>query len=87
MVCEITSSGLGQKVGQGYYDRQIDQPIVMNSAWSGPSSAGSTSLSEEVTRPSLKKARHLIDHFATKIKLHLDCNSVSMLWFSFICCS
>jgi len=29
MVCENTSSGLGLKVGPGYYDRRIDQPIVM----------------------------------------------------------
>ena len=41
-------------------------------------SAGSTSLSEEVTRPSLKKAGHVIVHFAAKIKLHLDCIFVSV---------
>jgi hypothetical protein len=88
MVCENASSGLGLKVGPGYYGRRIDQPIVMNSAWSGPIKRGvSTSLSEEVTRPSLKKAGHVIDHFARKIKLHLDCNFVSALWASFMSCS
>ena len=29
-------------------------------------------LSEEVTRPNLKKARHVIVHFAQKVKLHFD---------------
>ena len=29
-------------------------------------------LSEEVTRPSLKKAQKVIDHFAQKVKLHFD---------------
>ena len=29
-------------------------------------------LSEEVTRPSLKKALDLIDHFPQKVKLHFD---------------
>jgi len=29
-------------------------------------------LSEEVTRPSLKKARHVIAHLAQKVKLHFD---------------
>jgi hypothetical protein len=38
----------------------------------------STSLSEEVTRPSLKKAGHVIVDFAAKIKLHLDCIFVSV---------
>jgi hypothetical protein len=33
---------------------------------------GPLALSEEVTRPSLKKARHVIDHFAQKVKLHFD---------------
>jgi len=32
MVCENTSSGLGQKVGQGYYDQWIDQSIVSMNA-------------------------------------------------------
>jgi len=30
MVCENASSGLGQKVGQGYYDQRIDQSVAMN---------------------------------------------------------
>jgi hypothetical protein len=29
-------------------------------------------LSEEVTRPSLKKAQDVIVHFAQKVKLHFD---------------
>ena len=29
-------------------------------------------LSEEVTRPSLKKALDVIDHFPQKVKLHFD---------------
>jgi hypothetical protein len=29
-------------------------------------------LSEEVTRPSLKKAQDVIDHFPGKVKLHFD---------------
>ena len=28
MVCENASSGLGQKVGQGYYGWRIYQPVV-----------------------------------------------------------
>jgi len=73
-----SSSGLGLNVGQGYYGRRINQPSSY-SAWSGPSNArGPLAMSEEVTRPS-QKARHLIVHFAPKIKLHLDCNFVSMV--------
>ena len=37
----------------------------------------STSSGEEVTRPKLKKAGHLIVHFAAQVKLHLDCIFVS----------
>jgi hypothetical protein len=39
---------------------------------------GPLALSEEVTRPSLKKAGHLIVHFAHQVKLHLDCIFVSV---------
>jgi hypothetical protein len=42
-------------------------------------------LSEEVTRPSLKKARHVIDHFAQKVKLHFDdifVSTVKALYFT-----
>jgi len=34
-------------------------------------------LSEEVTRPSLKKAGDVIVHFAAEVKLHLHCIFVS----------
>src|SRR5215213_1792672 len=40
-------------------------------------SAESTSSSEEVTRPILKKAGDVIVHFAPKVKLHLRCIFVS----------
>jgi len=40
---------------------------------------GPLALSEEVTRPSLKKAVDVIVHFAPEVKLHLHCIFVSAL--------
>ena len=59
----------------------IDQSVVSRTAaWSGPMKARSPlALSEEVTRPSLKKAGHVIVHFVLEVKLHLRCNFVSVL--------
>jgi hypothetical protein len=42
------------------------------SAWSGPTINDPLALSEEVTRPSLKKAQDVIVHFAAKVKLQFD---------------
>lgn len=42
-------------------------------------------LSEEVTRPSLKKALDVIDHFPQKVKLHFDdifVSAVKALYFN-----
>ena len=42
-------------------------------------------LSEEVTRPSLKKALDVIDHFPQKVKLHFDdifVSTVKALYFT-----
>jgi len=68
MVCENTSSSLGLNVGQGYYDQRIEPIVVKHetSAWRTIEARRSTSLSEEVTRPSLKKAGHVIVHFDPK---------------------
>jgi hypothetical protein len=80
MVCENTSSGVGQKVGQGYYDGGCTSQVVsMKLCMEWTNEARSPlALSEEVTRPSLKKAGHVIVHFDPKVKLHLDCIFVSM---------
>jgi len=44
-------------------------------------------LSEEVTRPILKKAEDVIDHFPQKVKLHFDdifVSTVKAVYFTFI---
>ena len=49
----------------------------MKLAWSGPTAP--LILSEEVTRPSLKKAGDVIVHFPLKVKLQFDVIFVSKL--------
>lgn len=57
---------------------RFDQPVVsMKLCMEWTIKQEPTSLSEEVTRPSLKKAGHVIVHFARKVKLHLRCIFVS----------
>ena len=57
-----------------------NQPIVSMKSLHGVDhlkARGPLALSEEVTRPRLKKAGHVIVHFDPKVKLQFDCNFVS----------